>query len=121
MPAPEDTTSPAGRPPQPPEVDIAVLYTKLQEEVVRTRRGGRDDLAGLRDVAERHWAVAADRPLTRHPGLRGALLYPVKKVLRPLLRWYVEPLASEQRMFNDAVLQLVDALLERDARDRRRA
>jgi hypothetical protein len=90
----------------------------LQQEVVRTRGGG-EDLAGLRDLAERNWAVSAERPLTRRRGLRGALL-PVKKLLRPLLRWYVEPLVHEQRMFNSALLQLVDGLLEREARDSER-
>jgi hypothetical protein len=120
MPAPEDTTSHAGRQ-QSPEVDIAALYARLQDEVARSGGGGRDDLAGLRDIAERHWAVSADRALARRPGLRGTLRYSVKRLLRPLLRWYVEPLVDEQRMFNHAVLQLVDALLERDARDRTRA
>jgi hypothetical protein len=116
MPAPEDMASHAGRPPQQPDVDIAALYARLQQDVVRTLGGG-EDLAGLRDLAERYWAVSAERPLTRRPGLRGALLYPVKKLLRPLLRWYVEPLVYEQRMFNSALLQLVDRLLEREARD----
>ena len=44
----------------------------------------------------------------------------MKKLLRPLLRWYVEPLVYEQRMFNSALLQLIDGLLEREARDRER-
>jgi O-antigen chain-terminating methyltransferase len=34
-------------------------------------------------------------------------------MFRPLLRWYVEPLAYEQRMFNDAALKLIDSLSER--------
>jgi len=117
MSAPEDTTSHTGR----PDVDIAALYARLQEEVVRTRGGGAPDLAGLRDLAERYWAVSADRPLTRRAGLTGTLLFSAKKLLRPLLSWYVEPLAREQRMFNSALLQLVDALLERDTRSHRRA
>jgi len=104
MSAPEDTTR---------DVDIAALYARLQEEVVRTRRGGLSGTAGLRDIAERTWAVSADRPLVRRPGLEGALVYPVKKLLRPLLRWYVAPIADEQRAFNEAILQLVDELLER--------
>jgi hypothetical protein len=113
MSAPEDTTSYAGRQPQHRDVDIAALYARLQQEVVRTRRGGLSDTAGLRDIAERTWAVSADRPVVRRPGLEGALLYPVKKLLGPLLRWYVAPLAQEQREFNEAMLQLVDELLER--------
>ena len=120
MSAPEDTTSHAGRPSQHPDVDIAALYARLQEEVVRTRGGGKQDLAGLRDLAERYWAVSAERPLTRRPGLKGTVVYPVKKLLRPLLRWYVEPLVHEQRLFNSALLQLVDGLLEREARNRER-
>ena len=37
----------------------------------------------------------------------------VKRVLRKLMRWYVEPLAADQRVHNSAVLRLVDALSER--------
>jgi hypothetical protein len=33
--------------------------------------------------------------------------------LHPLLRWYVDPIVYEQRMFNDAALKLIDALAER--------
>jgi SAM-dependent methyltransferase len=58
------------------------------------------------------WPVSAERPLVRRPGLKGAVGYPVKKLLRPLLRWYVEPLAAEQRAFNDAALKLLDGLSE---------
>lgn len=56
--------------------------------------------------------MSAERPIVRRPGVKGALAYPVKRLLRPLLRWYVEPLAAEQRVFNDAVLKLVDDLSE---------
>ena len=55
----------------------------------------------------------------RRPGPKGWVALPVKKLLRPLLRWYVEPLAHEQRMFNDVVLKMVDGILEEV--DRRRA
>lgn len=59
------------------------------------------------------WPVSAERPLVRRPGLRGLVAYAVKKGLRPFLRWYVEPLAAEQRAYNDALLKLVDDLSER--------
>ncbi|MGH3131994.1 MAG: class I SAM-dependent methyltransferase, partial [Gaiellaceae bacterium] len=62
--------------------------------------------------AERFWLVSAERPLERRPGLKGALLHPVKGVLRKLMRFYVEPVAAEQRAFNDASLKLVDAVSE---------
>ncbi len=58
------------------------------------------------------WPVSAERPLVRRPGLKGAIAYPVKRLLRPFMRWYVEPLAAEQRAFNDATLKLIDDLYE---------
>lgn len=36
----------------------------------------------------------------------------MKAVLRKLMRWYVEPLAYDQRSFNAAMLRLVDDLQE---------
>jgi hypothetical protein len=36
----------------------------------------------------------------------------VKAVLRKMMRWYVEPLAYDQRSFNAALLRLVDDLQE---------
>src|SRR5436305_13434113 len=119
MPAEEqETAANAGISP-PEEVDVAALFARLREEVrhapgldvsngfnrgiVRTR---------LRSVAERFWPVTAERPLERRPGPRGTLLLPVKKVLRKLMRWYVEPFAADQRAFNDSALKLVDQLFE---------
>ena len=36
----------------------------------------------------------------------------MKAVLRKLMRWYVEPLAYDQRSFNAAALRLIDDLQE---------
>src|SRR5919197_1059553 len=119
MPAEEQETAPTAGISPPEEVDVAALFARLKEEVrhapgldvsngfnrglVRTR---------LRSVAERWWPVSAERPLERRSGVRGAVLYPVKKVLRRLMRFYVEPFAADQRAFNDAALKLVDELFE---------
>jgi SAM-dependent methyltransferase len=119
MPAPEDTQpSPAGSPAPSEEIDIAALYARLRREIRRTgaveRNGGEraGARAAVRGFAERYWAVTAERPLERQPGVKGRLALAVKRLLRPLMRWYVEPLAYEQRMFNDAALKLIDALWE---------
>jgi O-antigen chain-terminating methyltransferase len=119
MPEREQQTAAAAGISPPEEVDVAALFARLREEVrhapgldvsngfnrgvVRTR---------LRSVAERFWPVTAERPLERRPGPRGPMLLPVKKVLRKLMRWYVEPLAADQRAFNDSALKLVDQLFE---------
>ena len=70
--------------------------------------GGGDpaDRRAARDEAERLWPVSADRSLRLRPGVRGGVGTPVKAVLRKLMRWYVEPLAYDQRSFNAAALRL---------------
>ena len=53
------------------------------------------------------------RPAARTAaGAEGVGCLPAEKLLRPFLRWYVEPLAHEQRMFNDVVLKMIDGLVE---------
>jgi SAM-dependent methyltransferase len=94
----------------PEEIDVAVLFERLREELRRgvvegDARGA--DFASTRALAERFWPVTAERQAGGGPkGL-------VKRVLRKLMRWYVEPLAADQRVFNDSLLKLVDALSER--------
>src|SRR5215208_4627025 len=99
MPASEEATAASARDPQD-SIEIAELYARLRQEIRRTGAGTRDGdrsdaRAGVRGFAERHWAVTAERPLARRPGLKGSAAYGVKRLLRPFLRWYVEPLAYE--------------------------
>src|SRR6266516_1158100 len=119
MPAEEPKTGVTAGISPPEEVDVAALFARLKEEVrhapgLDVSDGFNRGLvrARLRTVAERWWPVTAERPLERRPGLRGAVLYPVKKVLRRLMRFYVEPFAADQRAFNDAALKLLDELFE---------
>ena len=125
MPGTESTNRASAGVSQAPEVDVEALVARLREELAGGPNGageGRGQLLAARHRAERLWAVSADRPLERRPGLKGWVAYPVKKLLRPLLRWYVEPLAAEQRMFNDVVLKRVDGILEEvDRGERSRA
>jgi hypothetical protein len=108
--------------PSAEDVDVEALFTALREEI---RRSGADPGAGgepgegdrfaARAEAERLWPVSADRPLRLRPGVRGGVGTPVKAVLRKMMRWYVEPLAYDQRSFNAAALRLVDDLERRVA------
>jgi SAM-dependent methyltransferase len=92
------------------ELDVSDLFERLREELRRGAGGGERpgaEIASLRALAERFRPVTAERPVGGGP--KGF----VKRVLRKLMRWYVEPLAADQRIFNDAVLKLIDALSER--------
>jgi SAM-dependent methyltransferase len=92
------------------EVDVADLFERLRHELRRgavqgDARGA--DFAATRALAERFWPVTAERDAGG--GAKGF----VKRLLRKLMRWYVEPMAADQRVYNDSVLKLVDALSER--------
>ncbi len=93
--------------------DITTLFERLKHEVERAGAGDGTLGSRARAAAERYWPVSAERPIERRPGAKGLVAYPVKQALRRLMRWYVEPLAAEQRGFNDAALKLIDDLSER--------
>src|ERR671918_1297961 len=96
--------------------DVEVLFQRLRQEVRRSgsdpgaAAGSEDERRAARAEAERLWPVSADRSLRLRPGVRGGVGTPVKAVLRKLMRWYVEPLAYDQRSFNAATLRLLDDL-----------
>ena len=96
------------------DVDVVALFEQIQQEL-RGVAGQEADAAPnatrraeLRLGAERWWSVSAERPIPRRAGPLGAPIVLVKKVLKRLMRWYVDPLAHDQRTFNDAALKLVD-------------
>jgi uncharacterized small protein (DUF1192 family) len=108
--------------PSAEDVDVDALFAALRDEI---RRSGadpgsgdgshEDDRLAARAEAERLWPVSADRSLRLRPGVRGGIGAPVKAVLRKMMRWYVEPVAYDQRSFNAAALRLVDDLEQRVA------
>jgi SAM-dependent methyltransferase len=103
------------------EDEFEAILARLRDEVERSDADllgadGADRFALWRREAGALWAVSADRPFLSRPGrwrrLRELVFTPAKAVLRKLMRWYVEPLAADQRRFNAAVLRLADALSE---------
>ena len=108
--------------PSAEDVDVDALVAALREEIRRsgadpgaTGEVGEDDRQAARAEAERLWPVSADRPLRLRPGVRGGIGTPAKAVLKKMMRWYVEPLAYDQRSFNAAALRLIDDLEQRVA------
>jgi predicted metal-dependent hydrolase len=94
--------------------DVAALFERMKAEIRATGPAAGDVTPAQvrlsrRDQAERLWAVSAERPIVGKGG-------PLKRLLRRLMRWYVEPAFADQRAFNDAVLNLIDDLDERISR-----
>jgi hypothetical protein len=122
MPAPEEESAVSAGISADGAPDVALLFERLKQEVRRSGAapgvrsgGGSEDRLAARAEAERLWPVSADRSLQLRPGFRGQVANPVKAVLRKLMRWYVEPVAYDQRSFNAAALRLIDDLEARVA------
>jgi hypothetical protein len=110
---------------QPPPLgddEIAAIFARLWEQTYRRPacEGGQGPSVA-REEAERMWPVSAERPFREASGgwarARGLALRPVKKVLRSMMRWYVEPPLADQRRFNAAVLELLDELRARPTQE----
>jgi hypothetical protein len=106
------------------EAEFDAILTRLHNEVDRSESesvesSGGDAYLSRRRETDSLWAVSAERPFLSRPGpwghARGLALRPAKSALRKLMRWYVEPLAYDQRSFNAAALRLVDDLEARVA------
>src|SRR4029079_16628147 len=94
----------------PDDLDVADLFERLREELRRgagTGGGPGSEFAETVPLAERFWPVTGEREAGGGP--KGF----VKRILRKFMRWYVEPLAADQRVYNSSLLKLVDALSER--------
>jgi SAM-dependent methyltransferase len=88
------------------DANVMAVYEQLLEELSGSRGDGTTAVE-TRALAERFWPVTAERPVGTGPTAVA------KRVLRKFMRWYVEPLAADQRMFNDSTLKLLDGLSER--------
>jgi hypothetical protein len=97
------------------DAGFSATVDRLRDELRASRRDDEQfgDLRARREL-DRLWAVSADRPFLSRPGtwgrVRGLVLRPPKAVLRRLMRWYVQPLALDQRQFNAGVPRLADEL-----------
>jgi hypothetical protein len=57
-----------------------------------------EDVQRLATVSA-HWGIASDIPVV------GSILVLFRRVLRILLRWYINPIVDQQNAFNDAVVR----------------
>ncbi len=103
--------------PQP--VDVGALLAALRQEVRARRMGaGQHEPDGLErdiqrslDEIELTRVVSAHWPLISHSlPQRGVNL--VNKVVRRLLRWYINPIVEQQNAYNDAVARSLRLLAE---------
>lgn len=63
-----------------------------------------------RDGMNTSWSVVADRPITSHRKIIGKFIVFGKKVVRKLLRWYINPIAEEVTRFNSYATSAINEM-----------
>jgi hypothetical protein len=100
---------------QPKEPDVAVVLAELREQI-RERRARFTvadpndphalNLAELKRSVEAvndTWFVSAHLPITWETRIVGRLGAYTKRLVRVLLRWYINPIVEQQNRYNSAV------------------
>jgi hypothetical protein len=73
-------------------------YSPGDELPASVSRSPLEDVQRLATVSA-HWGIASDIPVL------GTLLVLFRRVVRILLRWYINPIVDQQNAFNDAVVR----------------
>ena len=112
--------------------DVAAILGDLREQVRQARASlAVNDpsdphalsLAELRrnvEAVNELWFVSAHLPITWDARIVGRLLAYTKRVVRLLLRWYINPIVEQQNRFNSATaraITVMNAYQERMTRD----
>lgn len=102
-----------------PDDDVASTLAELREQVREARArlsyGGPDDprarsLAEMRhsaDAVNDTWFVSAHLPITWDLRIVGRLGAYAKRLVRVLLRWYINPVVEQQNRFNSATARAI--------------
>ena len=105
--------------------DVAALLSDLREQI-RERRarltvdGAADPQAHALNLAELRrsvesvndtWFVSAHLPITWETRVLGRLNAYTKRLVRLLLRWYINPIVEQQNRFNSAVARTTVEML----------
>jgi hypothetical protein len=104
--------------------DDALFDGTPVEETVARRLAALADEAGVEgDVLERllqgdpRFNLSPDyRLVTHRKGLGGALVLGLKRLVRPVVRLYTDPVVERQRQINLYLLHVVEALLDETTR-----
>jgi hypothetical protein len=102
-----------------PETDVAATLAELREQVRQQRARlnyGRTDDQRARSLAEMRrsadavndtWFVSAHLPITWDLRIIGRLGAYTKRLVRILLRWYINPIVEQQNRFNSATARAI--------------
>lgn len=104
------------RVPEEPIIDVQAVVSELRQILARPSQ---NRIAGVESEALREalhemeltHVISPHWPIIGH-GILGRTQAFIQKVIRRLLRWYINPIVEQQNAFNDATLRTLHVLLE---------
>lgn len=96
-------------------IDVVALVDALHARIAQQRSSAqvqdeiRAELIDVHDALhemELTRVISAHLPIV-HQGLVGRIIGIIQKVVRRLLRWYINPIVEQQNMYNDAVMRTI--------------
>jgi len=103
-----------------PTADVERAAQQLRQIIDDARRRHASNLSGT-DVSpasaaafydiQRHMVVEKHATINWPPGLLRKAIALYHKIMRRLLRWYINPIVSQQNQFNAATLRAVQTIL----------
>lgn len=70
------------------------------------------ELEGHQYILNKIWTYSADYPIVSHRPFFGKFIVFTKKVIRKLLRWYINPIVEKQIEFNAFTVRAINSIVE---------
>jgi len=106
--------------PQPP-IDVAAIIAALHAQIQQRNHASPNDVSfaseELQDLQDALHEMELTRVISAHlplknNGILGRFVTMAQKIIRRLLRWYINPIVEQQNMYNDAVMRTMQALVD---------
>jgi hypothetical protein len=106
--------------PNPP-IDVAAIIAALHDRLQQHTHTNSIDVSfadeELQDLQDALHEMELTRVISAHlplknDGFLGRFVTVAQKIIRRLLRWYINPIVDQQNMYNDAVMRTMQALVE---------
>ena len=105
--------------PTPAPIDVAAIIAELRHQLIPADANSpthiaQSELQVLHEALhemEMTRVISAHLPIQGH-GLVGRVIALSQKIIRRLLRWYINPIVEQQNAFNDATLRTLHIVLE---------
>lgn len=98
--------------------DDVKIPSDSQSKVLRSDLFELDELLLHMEQVNQQWNYRVYREIERLPGLRGMLVYLLKKIVRKMIHFYVDPMIHDQVTYNSSVAnslnQMRNFILEQD-------